>query len=54
MTSGLEFLFQALGVPALVPLPTRKKYKEKEDINAGGNLLMETAPHFDGSLTHPI
>ena len=32
MTSGLEFLFQALGVPALVPLPTGKKYKEKEDL----------------------
>ena len=30
--SDLEFLFQALALPALVPLPTGKKYMEKEDI----------------------
>lgn len=51
MTSDLEFLVQALAVPALVPLPTG--VKEKKDIHIKV-ALGKTAPNFDESPTHPI
>ena len=52
MTSDLEFLVQALAVPALVPLPTGVKEK-KTDIHIKVT-LGKTAPNFDESHTHPI